>query len=38
VAVPANTVTGAATAPSRQGKKAVSGYFSSEMSFAMHMT
>lgn len=25
-------------APSRQGKKAVTGYFSPEMSFAMHMT
>ena len=29
---------GAATAPSRQGKKAMTGYFSPEMSFAMHMT
>jgi hypothetical protein len=27
-----------ATAPSRQGKKAMTGYFSPEMSFAMHMT
>ncbi len=26
------------TAPSRQGKKAMTGYFSPEMSFAMHMT
>lgn len=34
----ANTATGAATAPSRQGKKAMTGYFSPEMSFAMHMT
>ena len=25
-------------APSRQGKKAMTGYFSPEMSFAMHMT
>lgn len=25
-------------APSRQGKKAMTGYFSLEMSFAMHMT
>lgn len=40
VATPAvaNTATGAATAPSRQGKKAMTGYFSPEMSFAMHMT
>lgn len=30
-------VTGA-VAPSRQGKKAMTGYFSPEMSFAMHMT
>ncbi len=34
----ANTATGAATAPSRQGKKAMTGYFSPEMSFSMHMT
>ena len=34
----ANTATGAAIAPSRQGKKAMTGYFSPEMSFAMHMT
>lgn len=27
-----------AVAPSRQGKKAMTGYFSQEMSFAMHMT
>lgn len=27
-----------AVAPSRQGKKAMTGYFSPEMSFAMHMT
>lgn len=26
------------TAPSRQGKKAMTGYFTPEMSFAMHMT
>jgi hypothetical protein len=32
----ANTAT--ASAPSRQGKKAMTGYFSPEMSFAMHMT
>lgn len=31
--------TGSSTvAPSRQGKKAMTGYFSPEMSFAMHMT
>lgn len=29
---------GSAVAPSRQGKKAMTGYFSPEMSFAMHMT
>ena len=34
----ANTAKGATTAPSRQGKKAMTGYFSPEMSFAMHMT
>ncbi|MEO5597082.1 MAG: ribbon-helix-helix domain-containing protein [Novosphingobium sp.] len=35
----ANTTIGSnATAPSRQGKKAMTGYFSPEMSFAMHMT
>ena len=35
-----NSATGASspTAPSRQGKKAITGYFSPEMSFAMHMT
>lgn len=33
------TGTGSSTvAPSRQGKKAMTGYFSPEMSFAMHMT
>lgn len=32
------TTTSSATAPSRQGKKAMTGYFSPEMSFAMHMT
>lgn len=30
--------TGSSVAPSRQGKKAMTGYFSPEMSFAMHMT
>lgn len=34
----ANMTTGAAIAPSRQGKKAMTGYFRPEMSFAMHMT
>lgn len=29
---------GSAMAPSRQGKKAMTGYFSPEMSFAMHVT
>ena len=29
---------GSTIAPSRQGKKAMTGYFSPEMSFAMHMT
>jgi hypothetical protein len=38
IPAPANTATGVATAPSRQGKKAMTGYFSPEMSFAMHMT
>jgi hypothetical protein len=42
-AAPATTVSTAsniatATAPSRQGKKAMTGYFSPEMSFAMHMS
>jgi len=41
-AVPAiakDTSTGSSpVAPSRQGKKAMTGYFSPEMSFAMHMT
>lgn len=32
------TTTSSPTAPSRQGKKAMTGYFSPEMSFAMHMT
>lgn len=36
ITVPA--ATNSATAPSRQGKKAMTGYFSPEMSFAMHMT
>lgn len=30
--------TSSPVAPSRQGKKAMTGYFSPEMSFAMHMT
>lgn len=34
----ADSTTSSATAPSRQGKKAMTGYFSPEMSFAMHMT
>lgn len=35
----ANTaIASSPTAPSRQGKKAMTGYFSPEMSFAMHMT
>lgn len=29
---------GTPPAPSRQGKKAMTGYFSPELSFAMHMT
>lgn len=29
---------GSQIAPSRQGKKAMTGYFSPEMSFAMHVT
>ncbi|EZP70174.1 hypothetical protein BV97_05498 [Novosphingobium resinovorum] len=42
-AAPIANSTGAGTgsspvAPSRQGKKAMTGYFSPEMSFAMHMT
>lgn len=38
-AVANNTTTvSSPTAPSRQGKKAMTGYFSPEMSFAMHMT
>ena len=36
--IPAAANSTAATAPSRQGKKAMTGYFSPEMSFAMHMT
>jgi len=31
-------ITSSPVAPSRQGKKAMTGYFSPEMSFAMHMT
>lgn len=39
VTVPAAANTGATpTAPSRHGKKAMTGYFTPEMSFAMHMT
>lgn len=40
VPAPANAAASAAStiAPSRQGKKAMTGYFSPEMSFAMHMT
>ena len=38
-AAPIASSTGSSTvAPSRQGKKAMTGYFSPEMSFAMHMT
>ncbi|WP_449468715.1 ribbon-helix-helix domain-containing protein [Sphingobium chungangianum] len=42
-AAPIASTAGAGTAsspvaPSRQGKKAMTGYFSPEMSFAMHMT
>jgi hypothetical protein len=33
-----NANSGSSVAPSRQGKKAMTGYFSPEMSFAMHMT
>lgn len=36
-ATPVNTAS-SPVAPSRQGKKAMTGYFSPEMSFAMHMT
>lgn len=32
------STTSSPTAPSRQGKKAMTGYFSPELSFAMHMT
>jgi hypothetical protein len=35
---PVDTATSKAIAPSRQGKKAMTGYFTPEMSFAMHMT
>lgn len=34
----ANNTGSSPVAPSRQGKKAMTGYFSPEMSFAMHMT
>jgi len=33
-----NSSGGSTIAPSRQGKKAMTGYFSPGMSFAMHMT
>lgn len=36
--VPGSVMTNKFVAPSRQGKKAMTGYFSPEMSFAMHMT
>jgi len=36
--IPAAANSAAATATSRQGKKAMTGYFSPEMSFTMHMT
>jgi hypothetical protein len=36
--MPATLKIAATTAPSRQGKKAMTGYFSPEMSFAMHMS
>lgn len=39
--IPSSPSAGSASspvAPSRQGKKAMTGYFSPEMSFAMHMT
>ena len=35
---PASSSSSSPVAPSRQGKKAMTGYFSPEMSFAMHMT
>jgi len=39
IASSGGTATGSSpVAPSRQGKKAMTGYFSPEMSFAMHMT
>jgi hypothetical protein len=34
----ASNTSSSQVAPSRQGKKAMTGYFSPEMSFAMHMT
>jgi len=34
----ASSLSSRPVAPSRQGKKAMTGYFSPEMSFAMHMT
>lgn len=37
VTLPANASSNS-VAPSRQGKKAMTGYFSPEMSFAMHVT
>lgn len=36
--VTVSPATNSAVAPSRQGKKAVTGYFSLELSFSMHMT
>jgi hypothetical protein len=38
ITVPAASNPATTTAPSRQGKKAMTGYFSPKMSFAMHMT
>jgi len=37
-AVTGSSSSSSPVAPSRQGKKAMTGYFSPEMSFAMHMT
>lgn len=37
-AAASTSINSSPTAPSRQGKKAMTGYFSPEMSFAMHMT
>lgn len=38
VAATSAATNGKSVPPSRQGKKAMTGYFSPEMSFAMHMT